>query len=439
MLVLLENEFLNVVFSGGSSEYLLIAFSPMNFQRKDSKDFYAKSIIQNNNVNAVSIMATKNHWYPKQIMQDVIPNIIEFSGKFKYVVMYGVSMGGYAAVKYSKEFGATHVISMMPQWTINPNEFPEYRYIKEYQIFADYLSDMSIKSTDVSGNLHIFYDNYYWDDKIQAQKIIDLFAEKSIYVTPFVGHTLGYILVGSSFFALLVQLILANQNEEIGLAVKKKIKNHPLKLQGVIKNALPNHSELLTKLIEKMPENHIMFCNPVFREEVKKILKTVKEKERAIHLALRFSYLDFFDKMRLVILKSHKGNFAYTAHNNFLCYNIIDEKLVQIRENELNDCWFVVPIKFNFDVGILGFFVDFDLFLPLISTDDGRYVLANNEWYNNISHYRMQPFLFYRRLSNFYVISDGVFHATATPKQTIDFGKSHIKDWEKFTSKQIYC
>nr|WP_298891813.1 hypothetical protein [uncultured Acinetobacter sp.] len=44
----------------------------------------------------------------------------------------------------------------------------------------------------------------------------------------------------------------------------------------------------------------------------------------------------------------------------------------------------------------------------------------------------MTPFFMYRKIDDFYVISNGKYYATATPKQTVDFGVAHIKNWEKF-------
>ena len=149
MQILFEDKNLKVVFSKGKTDYLLVAFSPMNFSAKNSEDFYAKSIIINNNINAISITALNNHWYPEKFMKRIIDSISSITKQFKIVITYGVSMGGYGAIKYSKAINTTHIISMMPHWSINPNEIPENRYLKEYNQFSEFLDDMSIKKEEV--------------------------------------------------------------------------------------------------------------------------------------------------------------------------------------------------------------------------------------------------------------------------------------------------
>lgn len=114
MSIIFQDEFLKVDFHRGNSDFLLITFSPVNVFPKNNDDFYAKNIIINNNINAISFTALKNHWYPYKIMEDVVNNIQYIISEFDKIIMYGVSMGGYAAVKYSKILRASHIITMSP-------------------------------------------------------------------------------------------------------------------------------------------------------------------------------------------------------------------------------------------------------------------------------------------------------------------------------------
>lgn len=437
MQILFEDENLKVVFSAGNTDYLLVAFSPMNFSAKNSEDFYAKSIITNNNINAISITALKNHWYPQEFMNKILSSISNITKQFKIVIAYGVSMGGYAAIKYSAAISATHIISMMPQWSINPNEISENRYLKEYSQFSQYLENMSIKVEEMSGKLYLFFDKYYKEDKIQSTQILNSRLESFVFHTPFVGHTLGHILIGSEFFTQLVELILISNNVNLEKLVYNKIRKHPLKYQGVIRKALLSHKSLLLKVVNNLSNNHVLFKNPLFIEESKRILTLIKDKNQAFDLLTRFKFLDLLHILKIVTSQNQKGNLIYTAHQNFLCYNLLEEKLTLLTEDELKESIFQIPLKVHSDVGLLGCFIDNE-FIPLMDIGNKKFALATQHRLSDIKNYKMQPFLFYRKISNFFVISNGVYHATATPKATVDFGKDHIKDWEKFTIKHIH-
>ena len=365
MQILFQDENLKVVFSAGNTDYLLVAFSPMNFSAKDSEDFYAKSVIVNNNINAVSIMALGNHWYPQEFMKIVLDSISSITKRFKIVIAYGVSMGGHGALKYSKAINATHIISIMPQWSINPNDIDEYRYLKEYNQFSKYLGDMSIKENDISGKVYLIYDKYYKEDKIQVDKIQQTWTQYSAFYTPFVGHTLGYILIGTDFFAQLIKMVLNNNNIGLNSLIYDKVKNHPLRYQGIIRKALLSHESLLLKMVQNLPNNHMLFENALFVEESKKILTLIKDRKQAIDLLMRFKYLDVLHILRFVISQTHKGDLIYTAHQNFLCYDLLEEKLALLTEHELKESIFQIPLKIYSNIGFLGCFVDND-FVPLM-------------------------------------------------------------------------
>lgn len=436
MSILYENEFIKVIFNKGSSDYLLITFSPKGFILKDNNDFYAKNIILNNDINSISIIALQDNWYPNQLMGDTIDIVKNIANNFKVVITYGVSMGGYAAIKYSKVMGATHIIAMMPQWSINPNDLPEKRYLKEYNLSPNFYQDMSIKLEDISGKLYLFYDKYHQEDKIQAKRIIDLFYNKFVVSTPFASHTLGHILIGSNFFKNLISMVILNKHSGIEDLVRRKLKESPLKYQALFRSIISNKkNNLLLKVMDKLPSNHIFFTNSLFEEDIKKLIKLTPDRDRAINLALRLKCIGI-NLLKFIYQKEFDGYFIFTAHNNFLCYDLLDKKLVLLNENSLEKAFFTVPLKFHFNAGILGIFTDHERFFPLINIDNGKFLLLES-YEDSQVEYKMQPFLFYRKLYDFYVISNGIFHATATPKSTVDFGKTHIKNWEKFTIKYL--
>lgn len=435
---LYKDENLRIVKNEGDSDFVVIAFSPMNYQAKNDDDFYIKNIARNHNFNLISVMALKNHWYPISLFceaQKIINQYIN-SKRFSHVITYGVSMGAYASIKYSKSFGASRIIAMMPQWSINPAESLDTRYSKEFLLFKDKLIDMSIRQVDIQGILYLFYDSYFYEDAYQARRIIDISKDVVVIKTNFVGHTLGHILIGSDFFIKFLRLILSNNVHSLNLLVKDKMKSHPMYYQGVIRYALKNHSQSLVGILKKIPDNHNLFSNKLFHEEAKSTLRKMKI-EDALFYIKKFTYIENDNILQLFAYKQNLDKAIYTAHENFLCYDFLDKKLLLVDLDKIcRDC-FIIPLKFYFDFGILGFFTQKDNFIPIIRALDGSISLGDKKIEFSPNNYNIQPFFLYRKISDFYVISDGSYHATATPKNTVDFGKSHIKNWEIFKMQKI--
>ncbi|AUI66412.1 MULTISPECIES: hypothetical protein [Glaesserella] len=438
--VLFENENIRVIFSENDitdKDKLLIMFSPMNFSMKSIDDFYGKGIVKNNKINAISIMALKSHWYPENYMKDILGLINNISRSFQHIIIYGVSMGGYAAIKYSRRLGATHIIAMMPQWSININDIDDRRYYKEYSSLANELDNMAIKSEDISGDLYVFYDNYHKEDSLQVNKIIDIYHNVFVTHTPFVGHTLGHILIGSEFFLKLCHTVLKKDKNELIHLVRNKVRNHPMKYQGIMRNAFKRHISLLVGVIERLPNDHVIFNNALFVEEIKYLLSKIGDVNRLLRIITKFKQVSFENIYKFIMNRSLTYPVIYTAHENFLCFDLLNKKLVLCEDSEIKSNMFLIPLRFHYDAGILGVFEDNNTFIPLIDIGNKQFSLMSTMDFYSLGNYKMQPFLFYKKISNFFVISNGIFHATATPKKIIDFGKEHIKDWEKFQMKLL--
>src|SRR3712207_6847911 len=105
----------------GESDYLLLTFATKN-ENADGKSFWARSIAETGNINAIGFMPKGPNWYPAPDMRSAIAEISSYLARFNRIVVYGQSMGSYAALKYSKALGATHVLAFSPQYSIDPTD-----------------------------------------------------------------------------------------------------------------------------------------------------------------------------------------------------------------------------------------------------------------------------------------------------------------------------
>lgn len=71
-------------------------------------------------ISTLGVVCKGNLWYPSEGMKDACAAAAVVANRFTTCVLYGFSMGAYGALKYSRAIGATQVIALSPQWSIDP-------------------------------------------------------------------------------------------------------------------------------------------------------------------------------------------------------------------------------------------------------------------------------------------------------------------------------
>nr|WP_298891812.1 hypothetical protein [uncultured Acinetobacter sp.] len=82
--VLLDNDALKVFFLKGNSDFLVVTFSPMNFNPSSLDDFYCKAPLVKLGISGISITAKQNHWYPEKYMNEAMSYIVQITKQYKY-------------------------------------------------------------------------------------------------------------------------------------------------------------------------------------------------------------------------------------------------------------------------------------------------------------------------------------------------------------------
>ncbi|GGJ14408.1 hypothetical protein GCM10011320_22020 [Neoroseomonas lacus] len=143
---------------------------------------------------AIGFMPKHGNWYPKEDIELIRPSIEPLLSKYKTRLAYGFSMGGYGAIKHSRALGATHVLAMSPQWSIDPEVAPwERRYLH----FIDKCSEnMEIVDDDCGGEIYVIFDNMN-KDRFHAEKISSAAAVNSIQA-PLTGHDTWKLFLSSA-------------------------------------------------------------------------------------------------------------------------------------------------------------------------------------------------------------------------------------------------
>lgn len=86
---------------------------------------FGEGFLRKREISAVHVIPSQSAWYQHPEILDICHRIKKAVSGYKRVITYGSSMGGYAAINFAHLVGATDVIALSPQFTIDPNRAPE--------------------------------------------------------------------------------------------------------------------------------------------------------------------------------------------------------------------------------------------------------------------------------------------------------------------------
>lgn len=211
--ILFEDDELRVIWTPRRSDCLVITFGNLN-NLANGMDYFAKAPLEKLGYSSIGFMNKHSHWFPAASMQQAIAAIATVLAQHQHKVIYGGSMGGYAAIKYSAALQATHVLAMCPQWSIDPNECKGWNPGWQ-EHFAPVMRGMGITHHDVAGQIYLFCDFHHALDKRHADHIAQTNASIQLVNVPFAKHHVTTVLAGSRNLDQLIQACLHNNKVAI--------------------------------------------------------------------------------------------------------------------------------------------------------------------------------------------------------------------------------
>lgn len=215
--------------------------------------FFGMRAADHGNFNCIGIATKTRNFYLCDEMEAAIAIVSDIARTFTRVIVIGHSMGGYAALKYSRALGADRVVAFSPNYSLDGEELDLptdahrkilERSVKQFGIVPNAAyKGMGIVPEDCSGKLSIIYDpqenidNWY----------IDIFKKRITgcdYI-PFEGsgHDLGTGLEEGDTIVRLVQALEADELDQarrvlgsiqrtsahfIALSLARAVHRHPL-------------------------------------------------------------------------------------------------------------------------------------------------------------------------------------------------------------------
>lgn len=230
---------------------VLISFSDLVYKPTPGR-FSADVVAEKLGLNAIGIVAKAPNWYPEDSMMRALPFMQDLLSYYDDRVVYGGSMGGYAALKFSSALRATHVLAMCPQATINPavcgdvdNRFQKYWSVNS--------GGDAVSVDDLSGLLYVFYDPWHRIDAWHAEKIIGLNEVQSHAIpVPFSGHHTTTVLAGARRLKELLDGALAVRPDRIRRAAGRMRRGHDLRARIVLEAASVRHLALCRRVYKNL-------------------------------------------------------------------------------------------------------------------------------------------------------------------------------------------
>lgn len=201
-----SNEHVYALYDDRDGDTLLITFNEMTAAARGT-NYWGDHVAGKLGLSAIGFMSKHPNWFPASAMTH-LGIIRSLAKRYRYVITYGFSQGGYAALKYARQLGATHALAFSPQTSINPADVAFDRRFSKYFDPALH-SEMLLTPADLPEHSTIFIDRRERGDLEHATR---LKSRAALVTIPFVGH--GTVRVVASAELLGSLLSLAQQNAD---------------------------------------------------------------------------------------------------------------------------------------------------------------------------------------------------------------------------------
>jgi tetratricopeptide (TPR) repeat protein len=154
-----------------------------------------RSFVECTNLSAIIICVKRRTWYPRDETLQCLQKVKDVLGS-RPVVTYGSSMGGYAAIKFANALKASHVISLAPQFSLDPNKvrLRSDPFIRHFS--PELNAEMDISSADARCKVDIAYDPTQENDREHVGLIRGRIPHARLTSIKHAGHPLELLFCG---------------------------------------------------------------------------------------------------------------------------------------------------------------------------------------------------------------------------------------------------
>ncbi|MDZ4096393.1 MAG: alpha/beta hydrolase [Paracoccaceae bacterium] len=156
----------------------------------------------------LAIQSRDNDWYINPETEALAASLRDFSAKFGQSLAFGFSMGGYAALRFSRDLLLNRVIAVSPQVSIAPEIVPfDRRYRHEAAGFDAGLGNLARFGHEGLQGL-VLFDPFRTLDRGNAAMIGAIFPGLSLCRLGFGGHPATQVIGETAGFGAVQKLVL---------------------------------------------------------------------------------------------------------------------------------------------------------------------------------------------------------------------------------------
>lgn len=154
-----------------------------------------ETFMAKNNMPALFFYGRRNHWWQTPEMDEVIAELRRqrILSRYRTIVTYGMSMGGYGALMFSRRLGAQRVLAGMPQYSLDGSKVPgEARWAADRQKITLRYDDME-EGLITTGEVMVLFDPLFAPDRAHVD-LLRRHRPITALPVPFSIHGLGGVL-----------------------------------------------------------------------------------------------------------------------------------------------------------------------------------------------------------------------------------------------------
>jgi tetratricopeptide (TPR) repeat protein len=238
-----------MLFQPGASDFLLVTFGPLNIEPEDRP--WGRRFIQKLEWNALGFVDKRRSWYPAAAMEPALAAAAPILSRFRAIVLYGSSMGAYAALKYSSRLGGNCVVAFAPQFSIDPADVRSFdeRFLTNFD--PDRHGDMAIGAGDVSGDAFVFYDPLYREDSYNLERIKAVVPSVQPIAAPATHHFPIELFAGTQRIADLIWACRLNDRKQVQAMVHRLRRESPIRTQRLLEWMVTRNIDKAAILVDR--------------------------------------------------------------------------------------------------------------------------------------------------------------------------------------------
>jgi pimeloyl-ACP methyl ester carboxylesterase len=221
MAIVYEDSNIQVIHAAGHSDFAVATFNTRD-ERANGRDFWAKTLSEKYAIECFGFVSKAPNWYPRSSVLAAAVVLRQLNDK--PLIGYGHSMGGFAALKYSRDLNFRGAVASGPQFSIDPRDVPTDKRYSGH--FDETLNEaMAIKTSDLQGRLIVAYDPTFVEDRLHVAMIQQLYPSVEVLSLPYMHHRTVLALRPTTVLIPAFHAILGDGKlESVNLAAQKNRK-----------------------------------------------------------------------------------------------------------------------------------------------------------------------------------------------------------------------